>query len=532
MRKLRSLIVLTGIMVILCAAGMTVQAENNAKDTTAKAAENAVIEKGIYADNIDLSGMNATEAAQAVDQYVESLKDTKITLDIGNSEKIETSAGDLGLVWSNPELIEEACDYGIKGNIIQRYKAKKDLEHENKVFEIGFDMDDAVAKTYLAEQCTIYNVPAVNASLKREDGKFSVIEGKEGFEIEVDESLKAIHTYINTEWDHDAATIALVTKVEEPKGSQEELSKVKDVLGTFTTDYHTSGADRSANVANGCSLIDGTTLYPGDAFSTYETVSPFSKENGYHMAGSYLNGMVVDSLGGGICQVSTTLYNAVLRAELQVDERFNHSMIVSYVDPSADAAISGTAKDFKFTNTSESPIYIEGITTSNKKITFTIYGVETRDAGREVTYESEVLKRTVPETEKIIADAGSPVGFINVQSAHVGYVAKLWKVVTEDGKEVSRTQVNDSTYQVAPKTATVGIAHADPSVTAAMQAAIATGSIDHVKGVIANYKAATAVPAPVDPAILAAQQAAAQQAAEQAAQQGTQQVPEQQPVTP
>jgi len=519
MGKLKHLIILAWVMVLLC-SGELVQAKDNGNNTE-KAVENVVIENGIYADDMDLSGMTAVEATKAVEQYVDSLKEKEITLDVGNDNKIETTAGDLGLAWSNPELVEEACNYGIKGNIIQRYKAKKDLEHENKVFQIAFDIDDAVAKTYLTEQCAAYNVPAVNASLKREDGKFTVVEGEEGFEIQVEESLKSIHDYINTEWNHEAAAIALVTKVEEPKGSQEELSKVKDVLGTFTTDYHSSGADRSANVANGCSLIDGTTLYPGDSFSTYETVSPFSKENGYHMAGSYLNGMVVDSLGGGICQVSTTLYNAVLRAELQVDERFNHSMIVSYVDPSADAAISGTSKDFKFTNTSESPIYIEGITTSNKKITFTIYGVETRDSNREVTYESEVLKRTVPESEKIIADAGSPVGFINVQSAHVGYVAKLWKVVTEDGKEVSRTQVNDSTYQVAPKTATVGIAHGDPAVTAAMQAAIATGSIDHVKGVIANYKAATAVPAPVDPAILAAQQAAAQQAAQQATEQPT-----------
>ena len=102
---------------------------------------------------------------------------------------------------------------------------------------------------------------------------------------------------------------------------------------------------------NGCRLIDGFVLYPGEEFSAYGAVSPFTKENGYFMAGSYVDGKVVDSLGGGICQVSTTLYNAVLLSELEVTERHNHSMIVSYVEPSADAAISeSSGKDFKFVN--------------------------------------------------------------------------------------------------------------------------------------------------------------------------------------
>ena len=129
----------------------------------------------------------------------------------------------------------------------------------------------------------------------------------------------------------------------QPKGNAEELTKVKDVLGTFTTSFSSSGRDRSANVTNGCNLINGATLFPGETFSTYEAVSPFTESNGYYMAGSYLNGQVVDSIGGGICQVSTTLYNAVLKAELQVEERHNHSMIVGYVKPSMDAAIAESA---------------------------------------------------------------------------------------------------------------------------------------------------------------------------------------------
>ena len=246
-----------------------------------------------------------------------------------------------------------------------------------------------------------------------------------------------------------------------------------------------------------CSLIDGCTLYPGDEFSAYEAVSPFTEANGYYMAGSYMNGMVVDSLGGGICQVSTTLYNAVLQAELEVTQRYNHSMIVTYVDPSADAAIAeSSGKDFKFINNLEYPIYIEGQTTPDKNITFTIYGVETRDSNRKVTYESVVLEKLVPDTEVIYTNESLPVGYCSVQSAHIGYKAQLWKVVTVDDVEVSREQVNSSTYNKAPRSATVGVATADPAAYNTIMAAVATNSIDQVKAVAGAYQATAAAACP------------------------------------
>ena len=230
-------------------------------------------------------------------------------------------------------------------------------------------------------------------------------------------------------------------------------------------------------------------MLPGEEFSAYETVSPFSEENGYHLAGSYLNGMVVESLGGGICQVSTTLYNAVLLAELEVVERHNHSMEVSYVQPSADAAIAESAgKDFKFRNNLDYPIYIEGYT-HDKQITFNVYGVETRDPSRSVSFESEILSETKADTEQIVADGSQPVGFVKVQSAHTGRNAKLWKIVKENGQEVSREPINQSTYKMVPRIATVGTATSDPIAANLIQAAIATNNIDYVKSVAASLKA-------------------------------------------
>ncbi|MCM1156345.1 MAG: VanW family protein [Roseburia sp.] len=475
-------------------------------------AEEERIESGIYVNEINLSGMTASEAKKTIEDYVDSFGETQVTLHAAEGQTIETTASALGLKWGNPEIIDEAVSLGKDGNIIQCYKALKDLEYANKVYEVTFDFDKNKIKTVVEEQGAQYSVEAIDAVLTRVDGVFQISEGQSGLVIDAAASADAVYEYLVNNWNGTACETDLVVTVQEPRGNAEDLAKVTDVLGTFTTSYSTSGSSRSANVANGCDLINGCTLYPGDEFSAYEAVSPFTSDNGYYMAGSYLNGQVVDSLGGGICQVSTTLYNAVLGAELEVTERYNHSMIVTYVDPSADAAIAeSSGKDFKFVNNTEYPIYIEGFTTPDKTITFTIYGVETRESNREVIYESVVLERTVPEEEVIYADEGQPLGYCSVQSAHVGCKAQLWKVVKVDGVEVSREQINSSTYNQSPRSATVGVATGDPEAYNSIMAAIATNSIDEVKAVAGAYKAAA------DAAAQAAADAAAAQAAADAA---------------
>ena len=222
----------------------------------------------------------------------------------------------------------------------------------------------------------------------------------------------------------------------------------------------------------------------------YEAVSPFSAENGYELAGSYENGTTVQTYGGGICQVSTTLYNAVIRAELAIDERYCHSMIVGYVKPSMDAAIAGTYKDLKFTNNYDFPIYIEGYT-SGMQITFTVYGEETRDAGREVIFESETTSTTEPKVKFELA-SDQPIGpdyVRTTQNSHTGYTAKLWKIVKENGVEVSREPYNNSTYNASPKIITVGIKSDNAEAVAAVKAAVATGDEAAVRAAAAANSA-------------------------------------------
>lgn len=446
---------------------------------------------GISIGEIDLSGKSYDEAVKLVNNYVNSIADSKITLNAIEGNSVEVTARELGISWNDTDEIADALSLGRDGNIVERYKEKKNLEHEKKKYPLNLSFDKDIIKYIVEEQGTIYNIEAVNASISKADGDFTITPGVTGQKVDVAGSVSAI---LNGLSKFDGSEIAIDLKIiaDEPKATTEDLEMIHDVIGAYKTSFSSSGTDRSGNVRNGTSLVDGTVLYPGEQFSMYKTVSPFTEENGYFLAGSYLNGMVVESLGGGICQVSSTLYNAVLRAELEVNERYNHSMIVSYVDLSSDAAISGTAKDFKFTNNKDYPIYIEGYTTSDKQVVFNIYGIENRPSNRKVSFESKKISETVPEGEKIIADSGMSLGSITVQSPHTGYVGELWKVVTVDGVETERTQVNKSTYQPSPKTATVGTATDNPAALSMIQTAIASGSIENVKGTIAQINALAA----------------------------------------
>ena len=440
-----------------------------------------VIPDGVTIDGVDVSGMTSDEATNAINIKVSSYMSDIITLNT-ESGSVTVNAKDLGVSWKNEDVIDEAMKAGRSGNLIKRYKEQTELENGGIDFDVIFTADEKSIESVLEENESELNTEPVDYGLKLENGEFTVVEGTPGVEINMESSVEAILEFVEYDWSAENTTVRLESEVTQPQGSEEELARVKDVLGQFTTDYSSSAWGRAQNVANGCSKINGTLLYPGETFSVYEAVSPFEAENGYELAGSYENGTTVETYGGGICQVSTTLYNAVIRAELQVEERYCHSMIVSYVDPSADAAIAGTYKDFKFTNNTDSPVYIEGYT-SGGQITFKVYGEETREDGRVVTFESETTSTTEPTTEyRATSDA---IGYYStVQSAHTGYTAELWKIVTVNGVEVSREKFNSSTYNMSPKIIEVGTGSSSSEATAAVKEAIATGNEDKILAAI------------------------------------------------
>lgn len=448
-----------------------------------KAEEVQTIEKGVYIGSIDVGGMTEEDAKSAVDSYVDGIMNTTFSL-AGSNGNIEATAQSMGVSADSEAAVEEAMAIGHTGSLINRYKEITDLKSENITINMHLSVDKQATAKMLSDNSGKISIAAVDSSLERTSDGFNFIEGKQGEEVDVVNSVYAINDFLSKEWDGTNNEIKLATKVIEPRGTREDFAKITDVLGTFSTDFSRSAAGRAQNVKNGCSKINGTLLYPGEEFSVYKTVSPFSEENGYKLAGSYSNGTTVETFGGGICQVSTTLYNAAIKAELDVSMRYNHSMIVGYVSPSADAAIAGEYKDLRFKNNYDTPIYIEGYC-SGGIITFNIFGHETREAGRVVKFESETLSETIPDTQ-IKLDSSQNIGYVHTeQSAHKGIVARLWKIVTVNGVEQSREIFNNSTYSASPKIITVGTAGASADQLSSMQAAAAAHDEATVKSIAA-----------------------------------------------
>ena len=419
------------------------------------ASEEKEIIEGIYIDSVHIGTMTKEEANDAIVNYIEELKEKTITVEI-EDESEQVSLGELGFTNREHDFIEQAINIGETGNLINRYKEIKEVSHNNLMFSLEYIFDENLFNEFAETKLSAYNIPAQNASLKREGGKFVYFEHVVGRSVVVEETIKSIEKAVNENWNKDNFSISAVISFEEPKYKRDMVEKVDSNLGSFTTNYSNSSSSRAANLDNGAKLINNTVLYPGEEFNAYELLAPFSTSNGYSVGGAYSNGMLVDSIGGGACQVTTTIYNAALYAEMDITERAAHSMTVSYVDLSRDAAIAGTYKNLRFINNTEYPVLIQSYT-KNRNITFTIWGHETRPANRTVKYETVVLSKKNPPEDKITKDPTKPTSYKQTtQSSYTGYVAELYKIVYEDGKQVSRERVNKSSYMAAPRYVTIG----------------------------------------------------------------------------
>lgn len=202
-----------------------------------------------------------------------------------------------------------------------------------------------------------------------------------------------------------------------PKYTVEKLEKSTYRRSFFTTCYHYSSSERKQNIALCARLIGGRAIEPYEQFSFNEVVGERTEERGFLNAKIIENGKFTDGVGGGVCQVSSTLYNAVLLGGLKVVERHPHSMLVSYVEPSFDAMVSSGYADFKFVNDSDSVVFITATATDNS-ITISVYGTKT-----EFTYERESVV-----TEKI-----APLDFERIESDLIEYGQEKISVFPKDG---------------------------------------------------------------------------------------------------
>lgn len=225
----------------------------------------------------------------------------------------------------------------------------------------------------------------------------------------------------------------------------------KDELAYMSTHFSTSTVNdknRGENIKLAVSKINGKILVPGEVFSFNDTVGPRTAEGGYQTAHTYTAGKVVDGIGGGICQVSSTLYNAVLKADLNVVDRRNHMFTVGYVPYGQDATVSYGTTDFKFSNSTPWPMKIVAGVTDKNNVYFSFMGTKDDSAGnKSIIITNQTIKKT-PFTTVYINDPTQPEGKETVkQNGMDGYVIDTFKTVKIDGKVVSQTKLYTSKYQ-------------------------------------------------------------------------------------
>lgn len=441
----------------------------------------------IYVGPIDAGGMTKAGLKEALESHYEAVKTTKVTLAIG--EKTEnTTLEELGFGYKNiDKLVKDVYSYGKDGSIWNRYKALRKVAKEKLVFEEEYIVDSEMTKAVLEEKAVPYANHAKDATISKTADGFKITEEQEGETVDIKKTISSLKKYLNEKWKYTDFKKKVILKKETPSVKAADLESIQDKLGSFSTDA--GGGTRWQNLKTGVGKFDGLVIMPGEEVSAYGVTGPYDEEHGYVAAGSYENGQVVDTFGGGICQVSSTLYNALLNAEIEIVKRYPHSMLVSYVEPSKDAAIAAGIKDLVFKNNYETPIFIKGEIDSNNQLNITIYGKETRPENREVKYESEIISTEDYETI-YKADAEASIGSMQGgASAHVGKEARLWKVVYEDGKEVEKKDINYSKYNKSDYVINVGTKSSVAAASTLVKNAISTQDSAKIKQAISEAQA-------------------------------------------
>ena len=235
-------------------------------------------------------------------------------------------------------------------------------------------------------------------------------------------------------------------KITKPEKTLTDLGEeaFPDKIATYSTRYDPSNLNRSNNLSISAEKIDGTILLPGETFSYNQTVGERTIAEGYKEAGAYAGGKVVQDVGGGICQTSSTLYNAALLANLEIVDRSNHQFLTSYVAAGRDATVSWGTIDFQFKNNRTYPIKIEA-SAKNGVCLMSIYGIK-EETEYEVVIQSEVLSY-IPYTIKYEDDTGLAEGKeIVAQSGYRGCKSETYKVLKLNGQIISKTLLSKDTY--------------------------------------------------------------------------------------
>ena len=246
-------------------------------------------------------------------------------------------------------------------------------------------------------------------------------------------------------------TIQVEPQVIPASVTKAELANSFGRISSFTTET-TSSANRNTNIRLSAEAINNRTVKPGDTFSFNQATGQRTAEKGYKPAAAIAGGETFDEIGGGVCQTSSTLFNAVARANLKIVDRKPHAWPSNYVEKGEDATVDWPNLDFKFKNNTDWPIYILSWY-KDRKVTVEIYGKLLED-GMSIDLVSETTYVKEPPRESLyVYNPDLPMGKEEVTvKARTGYTVETYKVWYQNGKEVGRERLHTSQYKMYQQT--------------------------------------------------------------------------------
>jgi len=468
---------------------MLTNGERAATTVIAAEAERSFIPDNIYVNGIYVGGLSMEDALERLSGGYDSGAARKQL--VVTAEEAELGArlvigfDELSPGFDFTQGVIAALNYGLDEDQGQ-LRARLAQTPARLTAEPIFSYDDAVLAAKLEEFLQPLERQAVNASSERRDGTFHVTDEVVGLVADMPATLALARAVVAT---NEGGEVAAVLREVEPTVTAASLRNATSLLGTFTT--HVSGAPtlgRNVNIVNAANHVNDTVVAPGEVFSTNYHMGAMTYANGYRYAPIILNGEFVDGIGGGVCQVSSTLYMALLFAEMEIVERRNHSLRVNYIDWSMDAALAGTWIDLRWRNNTDHPVYVE-ITVIDGAVTANIFGYESRPANRTISFAPMHLE-TIAHDETIIEDPEMAYGERVVESRGTnGQRHALYKTVMVDGVQVDRYRVNTSTYRTVNSVVRVGTAGAPTDADTEIDGETGDAGVPDISGLLNDLNA-------------------------------------------
>lgn len=342
---------------------------------------NDKIAKNIYIENVDVSNMTKEEAIKVVDENI-SPRDINLLYE---DKSYKISPNDIDLTYDTKNVIDKAYNYTKTDSYIENIKRYLSLRKDKKEFNISSNYNEAKLSEKIQNISKDINVDMVNAKVHISNyGGISTSPSTIGKELDIANTKDVI---LNNIKNKDYSDINLKVKTKEPHVKTEDAKSVNTLLGEFTTKFSTSLTGRVQNIRVAGNKSSDVLLMPGEEYSYNEYTGVRNKANGYKDAPVIINGKLEDGLGGGVCQVSSTLYNAVLESGLKLTSITNHSLLSTYVPIGRDAMVNDGGTDFRFKNQYNHPVYVKTVV-GNGTLTCRIYGNDSDKKNIEIYVEA------------------------------------------------------------------------------------------------------------------------------------------------